>query len=769
MKTIYKISILLIILFISTSISLYGKDTKTTYTNINEPLKFEYLYLLEHENDIGDNIKLNQYVNADIEEYEFIKYDGGNLPKNKELENRMYTFMREFNIDKELAGNDLCVYIGMMDFPLDIYLNGKLIYKIGRYKDGYNSTIYYSYAVYLSKDLLKYGNESNKIVFQAFPKYEIRPFEIPRIWTYSQITHEVFWRNFFGVHLVQGVFILSIFLFIYFIANFIRMGFSNKKYLYFSLTSLTFAGTVINMTFFYSSVNEILMEMLSRIFFPLTLIFVTLYSIKSTGILDNKRWVKLLVIIPGIISSLIVIQSSKYMIHTIFGYVMNFYIPPILIFNITILLISVIRDKNRQSIFILLGFSFVVASSAHDIIQMGLNAIPYIWFNSYGFLGLVLNIFFLLVYEQTNLYKISVKNSMELKNRNESLNKIIENIKQVSDNLNKSASKLNTHISETISITDDFKESNDKITKEIKDKFINVENVINRISKRLDTSSSKIPKAIENQTSVVEETTATISNMNEKIEYILDNTKQTDDVAKNLSKKAENSKSIVQKSRNTVMKLIDHSKFINEVLNTIEDITEQTNLLAMNASIEAARAGKAGLGFSVVAGEIRQLSLKSKESLSSSIDKIKDMFIIIDESTKYSDEVSESLLNITQSTKKSSQMVGNISSLIDEQKSEFTSILDSVKSLLNDTVMIKELTEKEQEEGKEDKRILMELISSFKDITELIKTQTSKEEDLINAIKSINNIINENMKHIHTLNNNTTKIDYNSHKRISEK
>ena len=138
----------------------------------------------------------------------------------------------------------------------------------------------------------------------------------------------------------------------------------------------------------------------------------------------------------------------------------------------------------------------------------------------------------------------------------------------------------------------------------------------------------------------------------------------------------------VQEAATVIHELESNAQGINQILSTIQGIAEQTNLLALNAAIEAARAGEQGRGFAVVADEVRVLSKRthdSTEEIRSMIDTLQKnthqavnsmqtSTELADKSVGYAEEANQSLCKITDAITEISDMATHIASAAEEQR-----------------------------------------------------------------------------------------------------
>ena len=155
--------------------------------------------------------------------------------------------------------------------------------------------------------------------------------------------------------------------------------------------------------------------------------------------------------------------------------------------------------------------------------------------------------------------------------------------------------------------------------------------------------------------------------------------------------------------------LADQAKNVKDVLNIIDDIADQTNLLALNAAIEAARAGEHGRGFAVVADEVRQLAERTQNSLS---------------------EINATINLIVEAISNSSQTIGDNAKKAGElckKSAQINEKIENMNQLMNESVSLNETSTKDYlETGHK----VEELIKGIVNIDEISK-QNSKSMDEI--------------------------------------
>lgn len=308
-----------------------------------------------------------------------------------------------------------------------------------------------------------------------------------------------------------------------------------------------------------------------------------------------------------------------------------------------------------------------------------------------------------------NSSEIASSAVMEL---NQSLNNIADNVVQ----FNKSAKESAKSVEEMIKSISAISLSIEKLTHSVEDTVSSI-NQINMSLKEVQHSAEESAKVAEKVVFEAEE-----NGMNASLLAI---------------KGMEEIKNYVIILSQLIEKLGKRSNSISKIVSVIDEVAEQTSMLALNAAILSAQAGESGAGFSIVADNIKDLAKKTakstreiediidsvREDIISSINMVKIGVEKVEEGVNFVNKVNEVLLKIKESSEKSAERTNIIKKATDEQATAIRQITDVMNTIKTQIENISEAI-KTQAIGSKN---IIDTVELIKNLSEKIKTSTEEQ------------------------------------------
>lgn len=190
---------------------------------------------------------------------------------------------------------------------------------------------------------------------------------------------------------------------------------------------------------------------------------------------------------------------------------------------------------------------------------------------------------------------------------------------------------------------------------------------VNDAAGQVSTASQELSQGASEQASSLEETSSALEEMAAMTRTNAANAKQANELAVQARKAADEGDQTMGRLNHAMTAINESSDKISKIIKVIEEIAFQTNLLALNAAVEAARAGEHGKGFAVVADEVRNLAQRAAQAAKETTTLIEGAVNNAREGTQVAGEVGKALAAIVQDASKVSTLIDGITKASEEQ------------------------------------------------------------------------------------------------------
>ncbi len=197
----------------------------------------------------------------------------------------------------------------------------------------------------------------------------------------------------------------------------------------------------------------------------------------------------------------------------------------------------------------------------------------------------------------------------------------------------------------------------------------------------LTTASKRLSDSSNDQAASLEQTAAAIEEVSETINRSSENASKMSSFAQNVIESNKKGKALASKTSESMDRLSTEVEGINEAISVIDNIAFQTNILSLNAAVEAATAGEAGKGFAVVAGEVRNLANRSAEAADEIKRLVESATTKAKEGKTVSTEMIEGYNELDENISSTIELIEDVANATKEQQAAINQINDTVNSL----------------------------------------------------------------------------------------
>ena len=213
--------------------------------------------------------------------------------------------------------------------------------------------------------------------------------------------------------------------------------------------------------------------------------------------------------------------------------------------------------------------------------------------------------------------------------------------------------------------------------------IVSAANYVSAESRQVAASSAELSRGTAAQSSAVEQLFVTIEDIDRDAKQTAQLAEQTKNAVNSAEMELQESNRHIEDLNEAMNQITTSSREIAHIIDTIENIAFQTNILALNASVEASHAGEMGKGFAIVAEEVRALATKADEAAKATMELLEHSITAVESGSKIVQKVTGSVANVAELSEQAAEQMDIVAESVERQMGAIEQVTQAVGQISN--------------------------------------------------------------------------------------